>query len=84
MAEIEQEYNIEDDDNFDVIFDINTSPTKISELDDDVGFATDLNLTNLQNQVDNFQQAEDTEMTNIVAILQNCADNLIDLTEIEI
>jgi hypothetical protein len=84
MAEIEQEFNIEDDDNFDVIFEINTSPTKISELDDDVGFATDLNLTNLQKQVDNFQQAEDTEMTNIVAILQNCADNLIDLTEIEI
>lgn len=84
MAEIEQEFNIENDEDIDVVFEIKTSPTKMSEIDDDVGYAKDLNLTNLQNQVDNFQLAEDTEMTNIVTIIQNCADNLIDLTEIEI
>lgn len=84
MAEIEQEFNIEDDDNFDVIFEINTSPTQLSELDDDIGIAKNADLTELQTQVNNFQTSEDTEMTNIVEIIQRCADNLIDLTEIEI
>lgn len=78
------QYSIDDEDNFDVTLKVYANPDKLSELQDDIGVAKNVDLTELQTQVNNFQQAENTEMTNIVTIIQDCANNLIDLTEIDI
>ena len=74
-------YNVEDDDcEINPTFRIETSPTKISELEDDVGIASDTDLSALQLQVNLFQQAEANEMINIVDIMRRCTENMIDLT----
>lgn len=45
---------------------------------------TSTNNASINARIESLENAEDTEMTNIVEIIQRCADNLIDLTEIEI
>ena len=83
-SSVTTEYNMINGNYFNSQFNINMYPQNMSELNDDIGLAQNINLIALQTQVNNFQTSEDTEMTNIVEIIQRCADNLIDLTEIEI
>ncbi len=59
------------------VYTVNSTLENLSELNDDIGF------NNLQMQVNNLQQSENTEMEDIVSLITRRTENMIDFNNIE-
>lgn len=64
-----------------ITIEFNMAPDKLSQLEDDVQLES--RLTSLSETLNTLMQSEDTEMTDIVTLINQRTDNFIDLTEEE-
>lgn len=81
MDEITARYTVPDTEEEVVTatFSIETSPTKLSELEDNINL--DSRFTVLTNEINTLKTSEDTEMTGIVALIECRTENMIDLLD---
>ena len=71
---ISANYSVEPETVFDVSFRISMTPTKYSELDDDIGLSA---------RIDSLEQSENNEMIDIVSLLERRTENMVDFNDDE-
>ena len=82
MEEITAKFTVpsgEDEEIVKATFNIETSPTKLSELEDNINL--DSRFSVLTNEINTLKTSEDTEMTDIVALIERRTENMIDLLD---